>query len=131
MPVLARIERRIRNDGAGLILAAVAFWAANFGALYAGVGIHTILALLVTAWVFGITLALFRQLWRRSWFWVLLGIALPIHASLIWLLPEGTPFDVGVAMVVHSLELFAFIVVVDEVWSLERNRKRHPSRRSI
>jgi len=129
--LLAQIEKRLRNDGAGLILAAVAFWAAYFGALYVGMGIHTILALLVTAWVFGITLVLFRQLWGQSWFWSLLGIALPIHASLIWLLPEDTPFDVGVAMVAYNLELFAIIVVVDEVWSRERNRKRHAAQRSI
>jgi hypothetical protein len=131
MPVLARIEKRVLKDGARLILAALAFWAAYVSALYAGIQIHSLRALFLTAWVFGTTLALFRQLWGRSWFWVLLGLALPIHASLIWLLPEETPFDAGVAMVVCNLELFALMVVIDQMWTREAKRKRHASRRSI
>jgi hypothetical protein len=86
----------------------------------------------MTAWVLGIAILIFKHLWNRRWFSLVCGLGLPVHSLLLWVLPNRTPFDVGVSIVIINFELWGLLALIVQFETTERNRVyRHTSRRGI
>jgi len=112
---MAKSRLRTLWDATLLIGTAVAFWGALLASWMYRVDPDRISLATSTVWVFGITIALFKRLWRHTWLWLTLGVALLGHVTLHGFLPRSTPFDYGMNTVVFNLELGALLVAVSSV----------------